>query len=197
MKEIKEIIAENLISLRKKNNMTQQEIAKELNYSDNTISRWERAEICPSVESLQAISKLFSVPIEFLIKENIIKQISNDAKTKRLRSIVWLILSLSLLWLGVLIAYFWIKTTSGDSLWLLFIWCIPASILDLSIFAMCWKIKVFYFTTITCLIWSLLASVYIQVLDNNIWLVFLIGIPIQIAWTIWCFVRPSKSKLKK
>ena len=35
------------------------DFAKKLDYSDNTVSRWERAEIIPSVETLQKISELF------------------------------------------------------------------------------------------------------------------------------------------
>ena len=70
MKDIKRIIAENLVALRKKNNLTQNELAEKLNYSDNTISRWEHAEITPSIETLEQISILFDVSIESLIKEN-------------------------------------------------------------------------------------------------------------------------------
>ncbi|MGN0961716.1 MAG: helix-turn-helix domain-containing protein, partial [Christensenellales bacterium] len=43
MKDIKQIIANNLITLRKKNNLTQNELAEKINYSDNAISRWEHA----------------------------------------------------------------------------------------------------------------------------------------------------------
>ena len=71
MKDIKEIIANNLIELRKQNNLTQNDLAKKLKYSDNTISRWEHAEITPSIETLQKISEIYSIPIEDLLKENI------------------------------------------------------------------------------------------------------------------------------
>ena len=58
MKEIKDIISNNLISLRKKHNLTQNELAEKLAYSDNMVSRWERGEITPSIETLQKIGAL-------------------------------------------------------------------------------------------------------------------------------------------
>ena len=49
MNDIKHVIAKNLITLRKKNGLTQNELAQKLNYSDNAISRWEHAEVTPSI----------------------------------------------------------------------------------------------------------------------------------------------------
>ena len=69
MKPIAEIIAENLVSLRKKHNLTQNDLAEKLKYSDNTISRWEHAEITPSIETLEKISEIYEVPLESLLKE--------------------------------------------------------------------------------------------------------------------------------
>ena len=68
MKDIKQIIADNLVSLRKQNKLTQNELAEKLNYSDNTISRWEKAEITPSVETLVQISEIYNIPLESLFK---------------------------------------------------------------------------------------------------------------------------------
>ena len=42
MSDIKDIVAKNIIDLRKKNGLTQNELAEKLNYSDNAVSRWER-----------------------------------------------------------------------------------------------------------------------------------------------------------
>ena len=42
MNDLKQIIANNITTLRKAKNLTQLEFAKELNYSDKAISKWER-----------------------------------------------------------------------------------------------------------------------------------------------------------
>ena len=86
MKNIKEIVADNLINLRKRKGWTQEEVAQNLNYSDNTVSRWERAEICPSVETLQAIADLYNVPLEYLVKENVVKRVENNIRNQKIKA---------------------------------------------------------------------------------------------------------------
>ena len=43
--------AKNITELRILNNMTQMELAEKLNYSDKTISKWERAESSPDISA--------------------------------------------------------------------------------------------------------------------------------------------------
>ncbi len=196
MKNIKEIVAENLIALRKKKDWTQQEMAKKLNYSDNTVSRWERAEICPSLESLEAIANLYNVPLSFLIKENVIKQVENDVRTKKIKAFAWCTLAVSLVWLLAIIAFFVCKTYYNKIYWVLFVWSFPASFIILFAFAFCWKKRTLHFIMLTLFIWSVLASFYLQFLSKNIWVIFLTGVPLQVTWTIWCFL-PVKHRKKK
>ena len=47
--DLKEIIAKNIIKYRKALEYTQAELAEKLNYSDKTLSKWERAESIPDV----------------------------------------------------------------------------------------------------------------------------------------------------
>ena len=82
MAELKNIIAQNLIGLRKENNLTQNELAEKLNYSDNTISRWEHAEITPSIETLEQIAKFYHVSVESILKEKATEE-SKKAKKRR------------------------------------------------------------------------------------------------------------------
>ena len=49
MNDLKQIIAHNIIKLRKEKNLTQIEFAQKLNYSDKAISKWERAESSPDL----------------------------------------------------------------------------------------------------------------------------------------------------
>ena len=66
MDELKTIIANNIVELRKKNNMTQLELAEKLNYSDKAISKWERGESYPDCSLLLPIARLFSVTLDEL-----------------------------------------------------------------------------------------------------------------------------------
>lgn len=70
MDELKLIIASNLIKLRNDAGMTQAELGRLLNYSDKTISKWERAESMPDVASLKKMSEIYSVSMDFLVTEH-------------------------------------------------------------------------------------------------------------------------------
>ena len=65
MDEIKLIIARNITDLRRKNNMTQAELAERLNYSDKAISKWERGESLPDVTVLKSVADVFRVTVDY------------------------------------------------------------------------------------------------------------------------------------
>ena len=68
MDELKLIFASNLIRLRTAAGMTQAELGEQLNYSDKSISKWERGESIPDVAMLKAVADLFSVPVDYLLE---------------------------------------------------------------------------------------------------------------------------------
>ena len=110
MKNIKEIIAQNLVDLRKKNNLTQNDLAKKLNYSDNTISRWEHAEITPSIETLQLISEIYSIKIEDLFRENISEEIKQDNKTIFYNKLASTLVTASTVWFLAVVIFIYSNT---------------------------------------------------------------------------------------
>lgn len=59
MEDAKITLSKNITELRLLNNMTQVELAKELNYSDKTISKWERGESTPDINVLVEMSDPF------------------------------------------------------------------------------------------------------------------------------------------
>ena len=56
-----------LLELRKKSNLTQDELAEKLFVSRQAVSRWESGETTPNVETLKLLSKLFDVSINTLL----------------------------------------------------------------------------------------------------------------------------------
>ncbi|MGI5919483.1 MAG: helix-turn-helix domain-containing protein, partial [Christensenellales bacterium] len=63
MPELRSVIARNIAELRKSASWTQAELAQKLNYSDKTVSKWERAESTPDVDVLKNMADLFQVPV--------------------------------------------------------------------------------------------------------------------------------------
>ena len=72
---------EKLTQLRKEKSLTQMELAEEINVSRQAISKWEIGKTVPSMESLICLSKLYDVPLDYLINERD-KQKTDGASTK-------------------------------------------------------------------------------------------------------------------
>lgn len=59
-----------LNQLRKKNGLSQMELAEELKVSRQAISRWEVGGAVPSTENFKALSKIYDVPLEYLLHDD-------------------------------------------------------------------------------------------------------------------------------
>ena len=168
-----------------------------LNYSDNTVSRWEHAEITPSIETLEQIAKIYNVPLEFLIKENIEKSVETDERSYKMKKLMIVLLCVSMVWLAAVITYFYFESFTNKSPWTLFVWAMPASCLVLMCFNNYINIRTYSFIFATICIWTTLAAFYLQFLSYNLWLLFLIGVPAQMALSVFTYIRPNKKKRKK
>ena len=67
LSELKLITASNIIRLRNDAGLTQAELGTKLNYSDKTISKWERGEAIPDAYVLLQLSEIFSVDVDYLL----------------------------------------------------------------------------------------------------------------------------------
>lgn len=65
--------ANRLYELRKKNNLSQEELAEKLGVSRQAVSKWERSEASPDTDNLIALAKIYNLSLDELIfgeKEN-------------------------------------------------------------------------------------------------------------------------------
>lgn len=192
MADIKEIIAKNIISLRKKHNMTQIELAEKLNYSDNAVSRWERAEVTPSIETLVQMSEVFNVPLNSILEDNVVEVITKRDRKETFNKLAVILLFVSLVWFISVIAFVYGKLIFNVNLWTIFAWSVPASCLVMYPFNSYWGKYIYKFVILSVFVWALLTCIYLQFLQYNLWLIFFIGIPIQSALGIWAFIKPKK-----
>ena len=58
---------EKLLSLRKKNKLTQAQVSETLDVSRQAISNWETGTVLPSTDNLLALSRLYQVPVDHLL----------------------------------------------------------------------------------------------------------------------------------
>ena len=97
-------LRDKLILLRKEKELSQADLAEILNVSRQAISRWEVGTSVPSMDNLSALSRLYNVSVDSLMRpdnnaETIVKeQVNNEERSqnenvnqKRYRSGQWLI----------------------------------------------------------------------------------------------------------
>lgn len=199
MKNINEIIGNNIKELRKVNKMTQFDLAEKLNYSNKTISRWESGDIIPDVQTLNKLSELFEVPLSKMFEPDIsIKyklgrryrmQIGNKLATSLLFVIgVWL--------LAIMVFIHYIQNYD-TVVWQIFVWAVPLSSIVGLIFNTLWGKKSYNYLLLTLLNWSLITSLYLSLYNYTFWLLFLVGIPIQIGIILCYNIFKNKENQKK
>lgn len=183
MENIKEIIAKNLTELRRSHKMTQQALAEKLNYTDKAISRWEHAETLPDIETLCRICDIYGVRFEYLLTEDQPEDPGKNPNIKKKNTgsrVVITVMAACTVWFIATLLY---ASLWSFNQWTVFIWSCPVTC---AVLLLCNSFlfgkKIFRILALSFLIWTLLASVYIELLISggyNIWPLFLVGAPLQ------------------
>lgn len=182
MENVKEIIAKNLVELRKSKKFTQQQLAEKLNYSDKAISRWEHAESLPDIETLCRVCDLYGVKFEYLLQEEQPKRSKNPnvIQSNSANKLVITLLAVCSVWLVALLVYIYASLILGVNLWTTFIWAICASGFVAQFCNGLWGTRLMKYILISFNSWTIILAVYLQLLRYNMWMLFILGIPIQI-----------------
>ncbi|HPG91842.1 MAG TPA: helix-turn-helix transcriptional regulator, partial [Clostridia bacterium] len=192
MKPLNDIIAENLTALRKANGFTQIELAEKLNYSDKSVSKWERGETVPSVEVLTEMARLYAVTLDYMVCEHADETIKYEHETKVSynNKIIVTLLAILVIWLLAITVYLYVNMIYKVNLWIVYIWAVPASTIVGLVFNCIWGKARDRFVIMSILVWTLLASIYLQFLEYNLWGIFVLGVPLQIAIILWSKIKP-------
>lgn len=81
-------LGKKLQSLRKELNISQEQLAEQLNVTRQTISKWELEETTPDIKQAKKLSEIFKVSLDELldtnIRDTVVEKVSN---TERMTSI--------------------------------------------------------------------------------------------------------------
>lgn len=195
MENIKEIIAKNLVELRKANKLTQGALAEKLNYSDKAVSRWEHAETLPDIETLCRICDIYGVSFEYLLqREPTQAHIKAPKKSNKARHVIICLITVCTVWLAATLLFTTVKALYYVNSWQLFVWAVPASITTVAIYnRMWWKSKVCTALTASFNTWTIILAIYLHTLVHNLWMLFIIGVPIQ-ALILLAVTIPEKKQ---
>lgn len=76
-------IADRLVELRKRNGLSQEQLADKLGLSRQAVSKWERAEASPDTDNLICLAKIYNVSLDDLLDtDQSIEEIAQETKEK-------------------------------------------------------------------------------------------------------------------
>ena len=107
-------IGNKIMELRKKNGLSQEELAEKIGVARQTISKWELGETSPDLNQAKELSKIFNVSLDELtnndIKDILVEKTSNTEKLaglilKFLKFMIIFIIVLPLLLIGLRVLF--------------------------------------------------------------------------------------------
>ena len=192
MENIKEIVRENLVKLRKERKLTQIELSQKIGYSDKAISRWETGEVTPDVETLNSLAELYNIPIAAFFEKYTPKPPKcADERQQIARKIAVTLLGIVCVWFFAIIGYSRLGLLFNDRNWLVFIWAIPLSFAVAIYCNVKWGKRIVTLVLASALCWTLLLAIYLQFVEFHTFMTFVSGVPIQIGIILLAFIRPT------
>ena len=200
MKDLKLIIAANLTDLRKKQGMTQLDLAERLNYSDKAVSKWERGESLPDITIIKAISDLFGVTVDYLLSEEheepspavpepFVKKGVSFRTAAAITGMSILLVLLISTFLFFILCY---ALPEAHIIYRLlpFIFGVPVASIVWLVLNTIWFNRRRNYLIISLLMWSLLLAIWLTVLPAfNLFLIFILGIPGEAIILMWSGMR--------
>lgn len=198
--KLRKQIGANIASYRKRLGLTQVGLAEKLNYSDKAVSKWERAESVPDVLTLAALAEVLGITVNDLLTDpnelpeetGAVQQAMERvvAKTLKRKADKKIILGLSsiLVWFVALLVYVVISSLDIPNSWLAFFYAVPANAIVLLSLRSAWHDFRWNRALISAIMWGAIVSLYATLLvlgDWNVWRLFLLGIPGQLAIFLW------------
>ena len=192
MQDLKFIIAKNIQKLRQKKGMTQLELAEKLNYSDKTVSKWERGESLPDIIVLKSIADLFEVTLDYLAEEeHREKPVSKEIQNRNYKRNCYIITGSSIFIVALMATLIYVILAmifpGTNYPWLCYAYAVPAGIIVWLVFNSIWFDRSKNFFIVSLLIWSILLALYFTfyILGFYIWPILLVGIPAQMIVWMW------------
>ena len=198
LSDLKLVTAGNIINLRTARGLTQAELGAKLNYSDKTISKWERGEAIPDAFVLTQMAELFGVSVDFILSSHDKWEKPKENEVEEVRYSVEHIIAIAVI--GTLTAFLiafvtlWLMDIVEWRLWL---FAVSAAILVYMILICVFKRTRHLQYVIALFVLSLFVIVYFHLPTANPWQLFLILAPAEVIVFLACNIRVRKRKAKK
>lgn len=188
--KLRENFARNLTHYRKASGLTQTELAEKLNYSDKSVSKWERGDGLPDLTVTAQIAEIFGLTVNDLIADKPRRKLMNTHN-----KIIITLLSMGIAWLVATVLFFLFEMTLPGvyNWWLLYIYAIPISAIVGIVFSCIWWKKIHIFASISTLIWSvalcIMLTVSVFIHEPKIYLIFIVAAVVQVMTILWFSIK--------
>lgn len=199
--ELKKEIGKSIAFYRQKSNMKQSDLAEKLNYSDKSISKWERGEGVPDILVLKKMGDLFGVTVNDFLYENP-KNYTPERQKKHIiiplisMLLCWFVLSIIYILLQIITDYVHISFLVP---WLIYVWAVPLSAIILLVFSKIWWTRLSNAILVSLLDWSLIAALHLTFTlaypIPKISLIYIAAAFFQVIVILW-FIMKGKRKTK-
>jgi len=175
--ELKLVTAGNLIKLRTGRGLTQAELGAMLNYSDKTISKWERGEAIPDAYVLTQLASIFGVTVDSLLSPPDRWHPPEEEGVREQSYRVEVIIAIAVLgvWTLALTAFvaLWL---AHIICWQIFVVTLPVSILTYLVLICVFKRRKHLRAVVALFVLSLFVMLYLLFRHSNPWQIFLIAV---------------------
>ena len=201
LSDLKLVSASNIINLRTSHGMTQAELGAKLNYSDKTISKWERGEAIPDAFVLVQMAELFGVTVNDLLSAHDKWEPTVTEEEKPAPSY-----SVNVLIAIVLMGVFTVALAVFVTLWLI-------DIIEWRVFLVALAVEILVYLILVCVfkhgrhlqyilaafVLSLFLLAYFFLPVHRPWQLFLLAVPAEIIVFLSCNIKrvPNVKKLVK
>lgn len=213
--KLKQQIGTNIALYRKNAGLTQAGLAGKLNYSDKAVSKWERGESVPDVITLLLLAELFEITVNDLLAdpnalpentdptnlEKAMSKVSEKALRRKANKNVILALSSTLVWFVALLIFVVLSSFDIPYSWLAFLYAVPVNAIVLLSLRSAWHDFRWNRWLISGIVWGFLVAIYatlVTLLHFDMWRMFLLGIPGEVATTLWFrLFSPTREEKKE
>jgi len=188
---LRNAIARNIAFFRKNGGHTQAELADKLNYSDKSVSKWERAEGVPDIYVLAQIAELYQVSLNDLISPEEPRLPSRKPK------VLILLLSLGLVWLAATVLFFALMLLCPEmpGKWLCFLYAVPVSGIILTVFTCLWWQLWKRCAAVSVIIWGLAVCIHLTLNLPGSYMIYVVAGVVQLLFVLWFLLLYRQKRL--
>lgn len=199
------IIAANIAANRRRMGMTQLELAEKIDYSDKSVSKWERGEAAPDLHTLVRLAEIFGVTVNDLVYAGPIAASAGNAEKEKARPnagrkrIIITLMSVVLVWFidGIICFSFGVAAPEIFAEWAVrvLLYALPVSFIVWHVFACLWWPPVWRAVASSGIAWSAAVCVHVTFYGVPwIGLAYALAGVAQVLIVLWHFFRRSSRR---